>query len=287
MARGREDRWTRPGSESNSPNSCAQTAPADLADIVVARSPTPRATSPRSSAADRSPARSAPSSASTPTAMRRKSSISSPTAPSSSGLRKASVRALASEERDGVTPLSETASFSSPSIRSTAPQTSRSTSPSARCSPCSTRTPALRARLSCSQATSSAPPASSLYGPHTSFLFTTGVGDARGDARSGELALLRHQPAPADPRGAQRIRDQHVELAPLAGACQGLCRRPADGRGRPARARISTCAGSPRWPPTSIACCSAAASISIPTTRGPATARAACICSTKPIPWRC
>ena len=56
-----------------------------------------------------------------------------------------------------------------------------------------------------------------LYGPQTSFIFTTGSGTHVATPRSREPALPGHQPEPQHPRGAQRVRDQHVELAPLAG----------------------------------------------------------------------
>ena len=59
------------------------------------------------------------------------------------------------------------------------------------------------------------------------------------------------------------------------------------GEDRPARQEISTCDGSPRWLPTPTAFCSAAAPISIPTTRAPGYAQGPFRLSMRPTRSRC
>ena len=106
-------------------------------------------------------------------------------------------------------------------------------------------------------------------------------GRSYGGARAGRKPVSHDADGRAHSFGNARIRNQHVELPPLAGAGSRLCRRLPEGEEGP-RGRISTCAGSPRWWPKSTECWCAAASIFIPTMRAPATARAACICSMRP-----
>ncbi len=88
-----------------------------------------------------------------------------------------------------------------------------------------------------------------LYGPSTVIVLTVGRG-THGFTLDPELGefLLTH-PNMKVPDGNPGIRDQCLQQPFLGGADPPLRRGMHGGQERPARARTSTCAGSPRWWP--------------------------------------
>ena len=125
-----------------------------------------------------------------------------------------------------------------------------------------------------------------VYGPHVDFAFTIGRGVAIAtlDPDAGVYRITT-QPR-RNPPGLQRVRDQRVELPPLAGAGPGLCRGSASKgeegpRGTQFQHALGRLDGRRRLSHPDRA----AASISIPTMlREGYEQRPGCACSTRPTP---
>ena len=93
-------------------------------------------------------------------------------------------------------------------------------------------------RISYSLEKTSRRPGFFIFGPHVAFAFTfgAGVGIATLDPDTQTYRMTTRQAL--DTGGIQRVRDQRLERAPLAGAGPRLCRRSGRGRRRSARAEF-------------------------------------------------